>query len=200
MWSAKHSFLIILTAVIRGKYQWETLFKRIKPLYWRNIELWCADLMMIWLKWQKKKKSPSCSWVYNYLLKLTYYSFPFLTKIHLLWLFKPHLHPLSMCNTPSLKALYCFVYLCLSSSTCIHASFTLFKWLFKGHVFRDTSLSMQHEMVLQSIFISSLAFSLFPPPLLYPFLSPSFFLVPFLLFCLNTTVNVIRLLWTKISA
>ena len=91
-------------------------------------------------------------------------------------------YPLSMSNTPSLKALYCFVYLCLSSSTCIHASFTLFKWLFKGHVFRDTSLSMQHEMVLQSIFISSLAFSLFPPPLLYPFLSPSFFLVPFLLF------------------
>lgn len=92
-------------------------------------------------------------------------------------------YPLSMSNKPSLKALYCFVYLCLSSSTCNHASFTFFKWLFKGHIFRDTSLSMQHEMLLQSIFSAALALSPFPPPLLYPFLSPSFFpfsLLPFL--------------------
>ena len=93
MWSAKHSFLVISTVVIRGKYQWETLFKRIKPLYWRNIKLWCADWMMIWLKWQKKKISIICLGL-QLPAQTNLLFFPlFLTKILLLWPFKPHSPP-----------------------------------------------------------------------------------------------------------
>lgn len=45
-----------------------------------------------------------------------------------------------------------------------------------------TLLSMQNEMVPGSLFMTSLASSSFPPPLLFPFLPPSFFFSPFLLF------------------
>ena len=132
---------------------------------------------------KKKRKYPSCAWIYNHLLKLLF--FPCcLQKSVCPGL--PNVLPFIYEQHTSLKALYCFVYLCLSSSTCIHASFISFKWLLKGHIFRDTSLSMQHEMVLRSIFIASLALSPFFPPLLYPFLFPSFFCFPFLLFFLSS--------------
>ena len=118
MWSAKHSFLVILTVIIRGKDQWEMVFKRIKPLYWRNTKLWCADLMMIWLKWQREKKN-NISIMYLGLqlpAQTNLLFFPlFLTKIHLLWPFKPHpqpfIHVQHTLPQSFVLALFTFVYL-----------------------------------------------------------------------------------------
>ena len=92
-----------------------------------------------------------------------------------------------MYNTPSLKALcllclplFIFFHMYLCFLHFIHVAIQ--RAPFKGYRRYLTLLSMQNEMVPESLFITSLAPSSFPSPLLFPFLPPSFFFSSFLPF------------------
>lgn len=181
MWSAKHWFLVILTVVIRGKYQWETLFKRIKPLYWRNIELWCADWTMIWLKWQEKKKISIMCLGLQLPGQTSLLFFPlFLTKIHLLWPFKPHpppfIHVQHTLPQSFVLALFIFVYLLPHVSmlpsfhSCSHS---------KGTYLQIPHSPLYAEWHGTWVTLYYLPCFLFlPSSPVFPFLPPSFFFLP----------------------
>ena len=108
----------------------------------------------------------------------------FLTKIHLLWPFKPHpppfIHVQHTLPQSFVLALFIFVYLLQHVSMLLHFIHVAIQ---RAHTCRYlTLLSMQNEMVPELLFITSLASSSFPPPLVFPFLPPSFFFSPFLSF------------------
>ena len=94
----------------------------------------------------------------------------FLTKIHLLWPFKPHpppfIHVQHTLPQSFVLALFIFVYLLQHVSMLLHFIHVAIQ---RAHTCRYlTLLSMQNEMVPELLFITYLASSSFPPPLSFP--------------------------------